>query len=65
LKAAANPPVSEFEAPKLKMAGKSQPFVANIGTVVVHKISTIKDTSGILLKYKSKYSFLSSPQGLM
>ena len=31
MKAAANPPVSEFESPKLKIAGKVQFFRANTG----------------------------------
>jgi len=66
-KAAAKPPVSTFEAPKLNMAGKSQLFVANTGGVI-HKISTIKDTSGICLrrwifamnfiKYKGTYGLV-------
>jgi len=48
-KAAAKPPVSALEAPKLNMAGQSKRFVADIGAVV-HKISTIKDTSGMWLR---------------
>ena len=32
-KAEANPPVSEFESPKLKIAGKSQLFRAKTGLV--------------------------------
>jgi len=48
-KAAAKPPVSALEAPKLKMAGKSHFFVANMGGVE-HKISTIKDTSDMCLR---------------
>jgi len=42
--------VSTFEAPKLNMAGKSQFFVANIWGVIIHKISTIKDTSDMCLR---------------
>ena len=46
---AAKPPVSEFESPKLKMAGKSQPFEANTGfsTVVAIDKTTKNDICGL------------------
>jgi len=51
-KEAAKPPVSAFEAPKLKIAGKSQRFVEAIEGLIMSDViamdkSTSEDTRGL------------------